>query len=143
MTDWITAREAAEILGVHKSNIQKMRRRGELTTRPGRVRPAFDRDQVIELRDQRAMPRPKTPPKPSRAVRPPWIASPPNAAHDWLTSDQAAALMGVTRNAVNDRARRGRLPSEMHDGRRWFRRDHLELVKRADQVKRGGRSTPG
>lgn len=139
MSDWITAREAAEILGVHKATIPKMRRRGDLTTRPDGQRPAFDRQQVMALRDRRAEPRPKPPPLPSE----PWVASPPNAAYEWLSSDQAAALMGVTRNAVNDRARRGRLPNEMHDGRRWFRRDHLELVRRADQVKRGARPTIG
>jgi hypothetical protein len=44
--------------------------------------------------------------------------------------------MGVGAAAVNVRARRGRLPSAFHDGRRWFRRDHLELVKHADEARR-------
>lgn len=141
MSDWITAREAAEILGVHQATIPKMRRRGDLTTRPDGERPAYDRQQVIALRDRRAQPRPEQPSPQLAPPHEPWVASPPDDAYDWLTSDQAAALMGVTRNAVNDRAKRGRLPSEMHDGRRWFRRDHLELVRRADQVKRGSRPT--
>jgi hypothetical protein len=38
--------------------------------------------------------------------------------------------------AVNKRCRRGRLPFVEKAGRRWFRRDHLELVKHADLVKR-------
>lgn len=139
MSDWITAREAAEILGVHKATIPKMRRRGDLTTRPDGERPAFHRQQVIALRDRRAQPRPEQPSSLPGPPHEPWVAGPPDDAYVWLTSDQAAALMGVTRNAVNDRAKRGRLPSEMHDGRRWFRRDHLELVRRADQVKRGTR----
>lgn len=141
MSGWITAREAAEILGVHKATIPKLRRRGELTTRPDGERPAYDRQQVTELRNRRAQPRPEPPTLQPPPPYEPWRASPPDDAQDWLTSDQAAALMGVTRNAVNDRAKRGRLPSEMHDGRRWFRRDHLELVRRVDQVKRGTRPT--
>jgi hypothetical protein len=134
MSDWITAREAAEILGVHKSNIPKMRRRGELTKRAGGERPAFSRREVLALRDLRAQPWARASadePTPRR------LPAPPDVEHDWLDSDAAAEAMGVTRNAVNDRAKRGRLPSVKNDGRRWFRRDHLELVKHADQVKRG------
>ena len=58
--------------------------------------------------------------------------------HNWLTAAEAAELMGVqTQQAVRARAVRGRLPSEVHDGRRWFRRDHLELVRNADAAMRG------
>ena len=56
---------------------------------------------------------------------------------NWLDAYAVAALMGVGREAVRVRARRGKLPSELHDGRRWFRRDHPELVKQADRVRRG------
>ena len=66
----------------------------------------------------------------------PRTARPPDDAHDWLSSQEAAAVMGVGPTAVRVRARRGKLPSELHDGRRWFRRDHLELVKKADAAKR-------
>jgi predicted site-specific integrase-resolvase len=59
----------------------------------------------------------------------------PDAEHDWLTSVQAAELLDVSSVAVNRRCRRGRLPFVEQAGRRWFRRDHLELVKRADLVK--------
>ena len=64
---------------------------------------------------------------------------PPDDEHDWLNAPEAGVLMGVGPEAVRVRARRGKLPSELHDGRRWFRRDHLELVKRADVAKRLGR----
>lgn len=46
--------------------------------------------------------------------------------------------MGISPTAVNVRARRGRLPNVLANGRRWYRRDHLELVQRADQAKRRG-----
>jgi hypothetical protein len=125
MSEWITAREAAEILGVHMSNIPKLARRGELTRRA--TRPVILRADVEALRDRRAEAKSGV-----GATTP----QPPDDDHHWLDSDAAATMMGVGRVAVNARARRGRLPSEKHDGRRWFRRDHLELVKRADEVKK-------
>lgn len=139
MPKWITQREAAAILGVHPSLIPKLLRRGDLWSRP-RMRPSLQREEVEALRARRATPPAPRPGKPRREPTP--GPQPPDRTSPWLTSDEAAALMGVTRNAVNDRARRGRLPSLMHDGRRWFRQDHLELVKRADDVKRG-RGGPG
>lgn len=128
MSEWVTGREAAQILGVHVSAVPKMVRRGDLTPRNGR-RPFLRRADVEALRDRRAVPKPVKAPRPA--------PQPPDAEHEWLSSNEAAALMGVGRTAVIVRARRGRLPSELHDGRRWFRRDHLELVKRADAVRRG------
>lgn len=128
MAEWITGRKAAQILGVHVSAVPKIVRRGDLEPRHGR-RPSLLRDDVEALRDRRSAPRPARAPSPA--------SQPPDAVHDWLTSTEAAALMGVGRTAVNARARRGKLPSELSDGRRWFRRDHLELVRNADAVKRG------
>ena len=124
--DWITVREAAEILDVHMSAIPKMIRRGDLTKRE--QRPVLNRVEVLALRDARAVP------KPARETKA--LPQPPDNVHEWLTQREAAGLMGTGPAAPGQRARRGRLPSEVHDGRRWFRRDHLELVKRADDVKR-------
>lgn len=125
MTEWITGREAAEILGVHVSLIPKMLRRGDLASRP--ERPSLRRTDVEALRDKRAAAAGR-----HRAATP----GPPDDDHDWLLAPEAGALMGVGPEAVRIRARRGRLPSVLHDGRRWFRRDHLELVRHADQVRR-------
>lgn len=121
MSDWITHREAAEILGCHVSLIPKMIRRGDLASR--RERPSLRRADVEKLRERRVAPKPS---KPKRGA-----PQPPDSEHDWLLAPEAGALMGVSAEAVRVRARRGRLPSEVHDGRRWFRRDHLELVARA------------
>jgi hypothetical protein len=126
LPEWITVREAADLLGVHISALPKMIRRGDLT--PRRKRPRLERAAVLALRDRRAVRQ-----SVSVGERTP---QPPDRVYEWLTSRQAAALMGTTHTAVAQRARRGRLPSQLHDGRRWFRRDHLELVKRADLAKR-------
>lgn len=132
MSEWITAREAAEILGVHKSNIPKMARRGELTRRA--ERPVILRADVEALRQRRSQPKPLKPPREPKPAR---VPQPPDRDHDWLNSDEAAVLLGQGRSGVNYRVHAGKLPNELHGGRRWFRRDHLELVKRADAVKRG------
>lgn len=128
MSDWITVREAAQVLGVHVSAIPKMLRRGDLARRE--QRPILDRAQVLKYRDARqaaqAVVRQDSPRGPV----------PPDSDHDWLSSAEAAAVMGITPTGVNVRARRGRLPSVLANGRRWYRRDHLELVQRADQAKR-------
>ena len=117
-------REAtAEILGVHMSAIPKMIRRGDLT--PREKRPRLEREEVEALGHRR---------HPDATAR---SSSSPDAQHDWLGAQEAAALMDVGAEAVRVRARQGRPPSEVYDGRRWFRRDHLELVKRADEVNRG------
>lgn len=131
MSEWITFREAAEILNCHVSLIPKMLRRGDLTSR--RERPSLLRGDVEALRDRRAE-------RPTGVSRETPVGSatpqPPDDKHEWLLAPEAGAVMGVGPEAVKIRARRGRLPSELHDGRRWFRRDLLELVKRADEVKR-------
>jgi len=57
MSQWITVREAAEIIGVHMSAVLKMVRRGDLT--PREQRPRLHRAQVEALRDARAVPKPK------------------------------------------------------------------------------------
>ena len=107
-----------------------MVRRGDLS--PRGKRPRLARADVLALRDARAAREAAR--AAARAPKPP---QPPDNQHEWLTADLAAEMMGVRPEAVRVRARRGKLPSELNDGRRWFRRDHLELVKRADQVKRG------
>ena len=136
MADWITQREAADILGCHVSLIPKMLRRGDLTSRP--ERPSLRRADVEAVRDRRlALVAAQTNRPDKREVQP------PDNVHDWLLAPEAGEFMGVGPEAVRVRARRGKLPSELHEGRRWFRRDHLELVRRADHVKRGAAPVVG
>jgi hypothetical protein len=137
MHDWITVREAAQILGVHMSAIPKIVRRGDLNRRS--QRPVLNRDEVLVLRATReAAAAVKAA---ARQDHGPTIPRPPDDEHEWLSTAEAGALMGISGAGVSIRARRGRLPSVLHQGRRWFRRDHLELVRRADQAKRERRAS--
>jgi hypothetical protein len=133
---WITQAQAAELLGCHVSRVAKLVAKGELISRGRHGRASLDRDQVLELRAKRER-RAQAPRKPPR--RRTGRFEPPDAEHDWLTSAQAAVLLGFSSVAVNKRCRRGRLPFVEKAGRRWFRRDNLELVKHADLVKRSTR----
>ena len=146
---WITQPEAAEILGVHPQTVANMVARGDLTSRgQSGVRGSLDRDEVLALaaalaeRLQSAANASGTPHEPS-AVR---TEHPPDAEHVWLRTLEADEFMGVSQPAISQRARRGRLPFVEHEGRRWFRRGHLELVRHADLVKRpaarGSRMAP-
>ncbi|MCP3422729.1 hypothetical protein [Nocardioides pinisoli] len=125
MADWVTQREAAKLLGVHVSLIPKLVRRGDLT--PRTARPSLARAAVLELaqaRAHRAVER-------ERSRSAPASPRPPDRHHEWLLTPAAAALLGCSVVALGARARRGRVPSTMHDRRRWYRLDQLELMMRA------------
>lgn len=115
------------------SSIPKMLRRGDLTKRP--QRPILNRAEVLAYRDARRAAQAALVAARERAKEP-YQPTPPDQEHDWLLADAAAAVMGISRVAMNARANRGQVPSVKADGRRWYRRDHLELVLRAAAAKR-------
>lgn len=127
MGEWVSQREAADLLGVHVSAVPKMVRRGDLVPRRGR--PSLVRGQVLALRDARLV---AAKARRQHGARPAGPA-PPDPDHVWLRAAGAAAVMGVTSIAISARARRGRLPFTEHDGVRWFALDQLDLIKRADR----------
>lgn len=131
---WITAREAAQVLGVHLSAIPKMIRRGDLCRRDRR--PILRRADVEAYRDARLAAHQALTETRDLPPRNPTSPKPPDGEHDWLLADEAADVMGISPVAINARARRGRLPSVVTSGRRWYRRDHLELVRHALEAKR-------
>ncbi|GAB3267042.1 hypothetical protein GCM10027425_33660 [Alteromonas gracilis] len=134
----VTYVEAAALLGTYISRIQWMVARGWIVPEAGR-RPALPRDQVLaapeRLQEERTAAAAARAEQQYRAA-PTGPPAPPDEVHQWLRIKDAAQLMGVSRQAVAARARRGRLPSIVDDGGiRWFRKDHLELVMKADQAK--------
>lgn len=126
--DWVTQREAAELLGVHMSLVPKLVRRGKLT--PRRERPSLERAQVLRLVEAR-----RSAAADREARRAPTGPQPPDEQHMWLPAPAAAAVMGSTAVALNARARRGRVPSTVHDHRRWYRLDLLELLLAAQAAR--------
>jgi excisionase family DNA binding protein len=129
---WITHREAAELLGCHVSLVGKLIARGELTSR-GKRKGCLSRAQVESLAVERrqAAERKRAEREAASARRMRGDRRPPDDEHEWLTVPQMAEILGVSRVAVGQRCRRGRLPFTWSEGRRWIRRDLLELVERA------------
>lgn len=123
--EWVTHREAADLLGVHVSLIPKMLRRGDLTSR--RKRPALSRAQVLEL----AAARKRAAAERERRRSEPIGLRPPDDEHDWLLAPAAAAVLGCSEGALGMRANRGQVPFTVRGHRRWYRLDLLELQMRA------------
>lgn len=136
-SDWVTQKQAAQILGLGKSAsaIPKLVRRGLL--HPRRERPSLSRAEVEQLRDVRAerarlraLQRSLTDSHPDPV--------PPDDHPEWLLASQLAHEMGVGGPwVVHQRARRGRLPYAIgEDGTRWFRRDLVAMAIRAQLASR-------
>lgn len=95
MPEWITVREAAEILGVHMSAVPKMVRRGDLT--PRTRRPRLERAQILELAEMRALAAQEREQQRAATAGP----RPPDDEHDWLLAPAAAAVLGCTEVALS------------------------------------------
>lgn len=138
-SEWVTQRQAADLLGVHESAVPKMVRRGDLKPRAGE-RPSLSRSQVLELASARAAAAAER--ERQRVARRKRGPRPPDDDHDWVLEPVAAAVLGCTAIALKGRAARGQVPYVVHDQRRWFRLDHLELLVRA-RVARERQRLPG
>lgn len=91
--EWITAREAAQVLGVHLSAIPKMIRRGDLFKRDRR--PILRRADVVAYRDARLAAQQVLADTRDLPPRQPVSPEPPDREHDWLLADEAAEVMGA------------------------------------------------
>jgi excisionase family DNA binding protein len=54
----------------------------------------------------------------------------------WLTTRQAADVLGVTPVWVRQLVKRGFLPAVTHDGHRYFRRHQVEVIANARESRR-------
>jgi hypothetical protein len=135
MAEWVTQRQAAELLGVHHITVAKMVRRGDLAPRDGQ--PSLSRNQVVELAAARQAAAAELA---ARREATPADPRPPDDEHDWLAAPAAAAVLGCTEIALYGRATRGKVPYVVHDLRRWYRLDLLELVLRASLAQRQSRT---
>lgn len=147
-SEYVSHDDAAEILGVARSTVIRLVRSGQLSSRArrGAGRPGLLRSEVEQLalarqrkteqrrRDREAGEASRRAAAQRRARRSAanrWPPMPPDTVHDWLTVREAAEVMGVFRQAVQQLCWRGAMPFEWSDGQRWIRRDLLELRQRA------------
>lgn len=128
---WITRDDAARILECHVSTVDKYSARGLLTRRGARRSlPSLDLAEVEAFADRRRLELAAREEATRRrdARR---LPGPPDDRHDWLNTTQAARILAISRARVGQKASNGTLPFSEVNGRRWFRRDHLELVRGA------------
>jgi excisionase family DNA binding protein len=131
--EWVTHREAAEILGCGVSNVPKLITKGELTPRRQpdgrRVRAGcLSRQEVEQLADQRREAASAKPREPRPYQR---VDHRPDTDHLWLSPAAVAEQLGVTAQAIRQRVKRGRLPAVENGGRIWIRADHFHQVEAA------------
>lgn len=114
----LTLEEAAEILGVARSTVQRLVLAGDLT-RTHRYRHAvLDREEVERLaltRFRRGHPY-------------------------WCSSGEARKILGLSRTRVRQLTERDRIPGVQHEGRWYFRRHQIENLANARRARRW--STP-
>jgi hypothetical protein len=110
-----------------------MVRRGNLRPRHGR--PSLSRDEVVRFAAARAAAAEE---QGLRRTAGPVGPLPPDQEHVWLLGQAAAVVLGCSEIALKGRASRGRVPYVVHNGRRWFRLDLLELVVRARVARERG-----
>jgi hypothetical protein len=122
--EWITYRQAAKILGVTHTTIGAMVKDGRISRRklaasyypsinaPSVRAHAAEREADRRVRDQR-----------QRELE--QRRQPPNDGEVWLSAS-AAAVLGISRSRLWQRARAGRTPFTWKDSRMWFRRSDIE-----------------
>jgi hypothetical protein len=134
--DWVSAAQAARIVGCSPGAIQRAARRGEIVQRHvARQRPSLARSSVETFGSRwtgrlaaRATARNTTTERPASA--------PPDDAHEWLSTRNAAQRLGLSTSRLNQLARLELLPVTLRGGRRWYRADHLQLIVNARGAQR-------
>jgi excisionase family DNA binding protein len=125
---WVSQAAAAKIAGCSPKTIAAAAKAGRIDQRRmPRGFPSISRDSVKAFASERrrlALDRERR-----SAQRP--TSEPPDDKHEWLSSLEAAEVLGMSRRRVDQLARRESLPFTQVGRRRWFRRDHIDLVKRA------------
>lgn len=108
--DAINLREAAELLGATTEHVKRLIDAGVLTRTPGQ-RWSMSRQQVQEHLAN---------PEPSK----------------WISDTEAAAILQISKSRTSQIADKGFLPFEIGtNGRRRYRRNQIEVISRARQIR--------
>lgn len=139
---WISIVEAARIAGCNPGTINRYVRAGRIVSRGGRRRPGSGNrggsaslrlDSVEEFatwwqaRRQAEAERTRA----RRLERATRRVVPPDDSIVWLTMDDAAAVLGVSRVRVGQLVRAGRIPAISRGRRHWLRREDVERLAAA------------
>lgn len=133
--DWITWAQAGAMTGLPRSRIGWAIKNGRIARRGGsRSLPSLRRSSVEAFAlewgaEQAAVQAQKRACAKRRIERPEWAA--PDDGDVWLSTAEAALVLGLTKTGVRYRADQDLIPHERRGSRLWFRRDHVEQVAAA------------
>lgn len=123
--EWVTQDQAALLTGVPLSTIDWWSRSGKIESRPRQMGPTINRvsllDHVADV-ERQARERAERRAKRSRSRRRPGA--------DWITTTEAASILGVSRPHVPTVARREGLRIVVHRSRVLLHRDEVEALVR-------------
>lgn len=139
--EWISFAGAARLLGCSTATIGYHARVGHLEQRPvtSTGHPSLRLTSVLTFGEHRARDRE------ARANRsePLRASAPPDDHHVWLDTATVAIMLAISDSRVRQLARRGSLPFITRGKRRrWFRRDHVEVIAAA-RAARESHALPG
>ena len=123
--EWITYREAAETLGVTHTTVGRMVKDGRLARRKlaATYYPSISAASVrAHAAEREAQARAREQARREHEER----QLPPQDGDVWLSATVAAAVLGISRSRLWQRASAGRTPFTWKDGRMWFRRSDIE-----------------
>jgi hypothetical protein len=127
MTDheWISYLEAARLIECSHMTITRTVHDGRLVHRAGaRRHPSISQASARQVGvEWRALQQARTEATQGRAAR----RTPPDDGDVWLDAKAAAAVLGVSTNAIYQRVLAGRMPFTLHGGTKWFRRADIEM----------------
>ncbi len=133
---WIGYDEAKRLASTSQGRLARAVRDGEVISRGTAAPvPSLLRESVISfaarLREERARERERA----AERARPQPSTAPPDGGHVWLSANEAAEILCVSRQTVNHRASADRLPYfQVPDTRRrWYRKDLIEQVAAAER----------
>lgn len=131
---WVSAAQAAQIVGCRIGTIRRAVTAGHITRREptNYAQPSLSRHSVEAFAPMwRARQEAKTQPAPE----PDRGSGPPDETHEWLTTAQAARVLGISTNRVRQLALAERLPCTMVSSRRYYRRVDVDIKAAARAFK--------
>ena len=140
--EWVSFGAAARLIGCSTSAISYHARTGHLEQRPvtSTGSPSLRRGAVLAFGEERARVLAMRAERSARSR----ASEPPEDGFVWLDTATVALLLGLSDSRVRQLARRGSLPYTQRAKRRWFRRDHIEVIAAARAARQShGATTTG
>ena len=126
---WVSFASAAHVIGCATSTVHLAVQAGQIEQRAvPRSLPSLSRASVLEFAQRRHEEQQRRTEAQQKREAERSVA-PPDSTHQWLRSREVARVLDLSRSRVDQLARAGRIPCRTVGRRRWFRADHIEMVR--------------